>query len=312
MSTKARFEVGQEIYAIHFTKEHDSLNELFSMPFLYDMKPVTETTFIKLTVTEHHKVRSSYDDKDKEPTYDGFVLTDENGNVWYNQYPHAEYGQTSTEGDSVFMLANRQPNHPEFNDYDNLMKAVGVSFIQCRNLKTVMADMHRGIKQLAGKIDECGIDNPSMYIRIQKIIEAYHNTLVKFEEQYPGKTISIVPHKTYPDIIQRAHVVDKEPSAHDYFDAGAWTNRDYLAMLKKDYLTAISMSHDHPDYGVTVYLDMMKLTINVKSGKIVTRLISSDWVNEELKDTVVNISVKSADTIDEFISDLVGHITSGK
>lgn len=52
-----------------------------------------------LTVKEHHKVFYEFDDKSKEPEYDGFVLVDGDGNLWKNQMPYASYTQTSNDAD---------------------------------------------------------------------------------------------------------------------------------------------------------------------------------------------------------------------
>lgn len=58
---------------------------------------------IELTVTEHHKVAWDQD-PDGEKKYDGFILTDSKGMVYYNQYPHASYGQTTDLADRVFKV----------------------------------------------------------------------------------------------------------------------------------------------------------------------------------------------------------------
>lgn len=54
--------------------------------------------FRKLTVTEHHRVRGEYDSNDAVPNYDGYVLTDEKGTVWHNQYPYAKLGGQLSNG----------------------------------------------------------------------------------------------------------------------------------------------------------------------------------------------------------------------
>lgn len=51
----------------------------------------------ELVVTERHAVPGDWDDK---PQHTGFVARDHVGQLWYNQYPRASYGQLNDIGDT--------------------------------------------------------------------------------------------------------------------------------------------------------------------------------------------------------------------
>lgn len=102
-----RYQVGEKIWAVFFHNKSATFYPMFStwLPTLpYATKEFPEIEFIELIVTEHHRVPSEWDSKDAEPRYDGFVLTDANGQVWHNQYPYASYGQVSDSNDGRFKL----------------------------------------------------------------------------------------------------------------------------------------------------------------------------------------------------------------
>lgn len=61
----------------------------------------SELVFTELTVVEHHRVSSDWDTSGKLEHH-GYVLNDECGNVWHNQYPKACYSQTSDQANAIF------------------------------------------------------------------------------------------------------------------------------------------------------------------------------------------------------------------
>lgn len=101
-----RFQVGEEIYAIHFKLAgHTGLAAGgYVRPYIYTDAGVEKITIKKLVVKEHHKVPWDQD-PDGEKKYDGYVLTDEKGVVWHNQYEKASYGQVSDTANWMFNLA---------------------------------------------------------------------------------------------------------------------------------------------------------------------------------------------------------------
>lgn len=94
----ARYQVGQTLTVVTFGYEHTQTSDAF-IPFFRGRPEPTKIFFKELTVVEHHKVTDGYS---KEATRDGFILKDAEGNVWYNQYPTANYGQTFDDGDGWF------------------------------------------------------------------------------------------------------------------------------------------------------------------------------------------------------------------
>lgn len=100
-----RYQVKQELFVVHFG--HEGAGEIgrwYRQPMLWDNTQPVSITFNKLVVTEHHKVQGEYDEKGAEPKYDGYLLQDQEGNLFSNQYPRASYGQTSDEGNRRFSL----------------------------------------------------------------------------------------------------------------------------------------------------------------------------------------------------------------
>lgn len=100
-----RYEIGQELVAVHFKTEGDSRNHSFySTPFMFfSEQRIEKISLFKLTVKEHHRVAWS-EDPGGEKKYDGYLLTDDQGLIWANQYPRAAYGQTTTEQDQRFFF----------------------------------------------------------------------------------------------------------------------------------------------------------------------------------------------------------------
>lgn len=98
-----RYEIGQKVWVMfaHVTNSRAYPMRVPYTPWNYG-PVIPKVDLIELTVTEHHKVRWDYDNPEDEAKYDGYLLTDEKGGVWANQYPHASYSQTSTAADQAF------------------------------------------------------------------------------------------------------------------------------------------------------------------------------------------------------------------
>lgn len=187
------------------------------MPYMYNLDDIVKTSIVKLTVTEHHKVRHEYQGEGESPTLDGYVLTDEAGTIWHNQYPTASYEQLSDEGDNIYRLASEQPNCKEFKDYDVLMEELGINFIECRNLPRTMQFLSNGIMQLKELSTKNDI-NPNHLTRLSKAIVLYRNTLTQFEAMVPGKTIDFIPHEKHPEIFKVTKIVDKATAEYAHFN----------------------------------------------------------------------------------------------
>lgn len=102
-----RFEIGEQIPTIDIRYNIDrGLSHIAFKPYYYysGIAQVTDIQFSNLTVTEHHRVPDVFDDN-KVPRFDGFILISNDGESWHNQYPQAEYGQLSDQGNRTFYRA---------------------------------------------------------------------------------------------------------------------------------------------------------------------------------------------------------------
>lgn len=84
-----RYEVGKT-YAfirVDFIPKQKRFSSLY-LPGIDELKGIHVA---KMTCVEHHKVKTRYGDEE----VDGFIFKDETGKIWYNQYPIADYGQTT-------------------------------------------------------------------------------------------------------------------------------------------------------------------------------------------------------------------------
>lgn len=95
-----RYFPGQVIYGVAFVYANRELSNT-QPPMLYDNEFPQAIRLIKLTVSEHHKVPNYWDEKGVLDC-DGYILLDDNGRRFTNQYPRASYGQTTDTGDRLF------------------------------------------------------------------------------------------------------------------------------------------------------------------------------------------------------------------
>lgn len=97
-----RHQVHDTVWTIGFQYEDKDSLLYFMKYYPWMQAKAPEIFFKQLTVTEHQKVPSEWDDKNAEPTYDGFILKDSEGKEWHNQYPFASYGQLSDAADGAY------------------------------------------------------------------------------------------------------------------------------------------------------------------------------------------------------------------
>lgn len=188
-----RFTLNQQLFAVQFIYSRDldpnqrHFGGRFRQPMLWDNELPIKCNFVRLTVASHHKVCNEWDEKDAEPKYDGFLLKDENGTCFANQYPRASYGQTSDEGDRRFNLYSENEG-----EIVKLVKAKPDTIYEYHLLSDVLERIRRGIKDLADlkaedaahaeRIKEKVELLPVLYDRIVKDFhEAYLNYEVKLE-----------------------------------------------------------------------------------------------------------------------------------
>ena len=164
-----RYNLNQELIGIFFHYANRDSSH-FMQPYLYNEEVPTKIELRKLTVTEHHKVPYSHDPEQKL-TCDGYLLKDETGRVWKNQYPRASYGQTFNEFDYHFT-----PERKEGETWDDLFNSGEV--LDFYNLPVFYARLMRGVTELADSSDE--------------FKQNLHKKLVDLKEKIDGQQVSYV------------------------------------------------------------------------------------------------------------------------
>lgn len=146
-----RYTVGQKVIAV---RENFSIKEGLSEKELIDARwgtvclpwyhTLEKFEIMTLTVLEHHKVPWEHG---SDSIYDGYILQkEEDGTLWWNQYPTASYGQLDTSEDQRFRIA-----YPS--NYEELPKEVQDAWVeeQWRPFKSAefyFNNLHRGISEV--------------------------------------------------------------------------------------------------------------------------------------------------------------------
>lgn len=201
--TTGRYQVGEEIYALAFKSSEKKAvytnASLIALPVIMD-----GVVFNKLTVIEHHKVPYSESTNDALVA-DGYILVDETGKRYTNQYPRASYGQISDSGDRIFTIEekgkSREYLHALFtNEYNEPVEFVSIQQ-EVATIQTLSSDK------------KFELNNPNLF---KKYSDVYEMILTEFTKKYLGKKIEVVSYQfkmvdgtfeSYPDILT-AVVVD--------------------------------------------------------------------------------------------------------
>lgn len=150
-----RYQVNSVLFAVQFTQAWDLESEriaTYSTPLLYSNEMPSKINLIKLSVAEHHKVPNEWDEKAKPvKDCDGYLLRDDNGLVYANQYPRASYGQTSDTANRRF--CRYIENDGEDRSLINELKANPGRPYEYNLFTDALENMARGIEDLSA-IDE--------------------------------------------------------------------------------------------------------------------------------------------------------------
>ena len=159
MSFETRFLVGEEVVVAGFVYDNDFIARLNT--FVRPLGCVVKTLVIK----EHHRVPGVYE-KDNKPKYDGFIAEDKaTKEVYFNQYPRANYGQITDTEDRVFISPEKSPKI-----YEKLY-----------TLSELLDDAVTHMKS----------DIP--YENTESLKAHFELFLKEFEKTLPGKTLEIIP-----------------------------------------------------------------------------------------------------------------------
>lgn len=143
---KGRYQVGEKLITVFFEIEGRKLSDWFIMPYLYDMHKVEKVWLKELEVKEHHKVHWS-EDPTGEKKYDGYILLDDGGKYFHNQYPSASMEQLSCEGDALF-----ERNFPDGKDeiesyFNDPKEPIDFKLLTevYRQITRGLSDLHNGL-----------------------------------------------------------------------------------------------------------------------------------------------------------------------
>ena len=107
---KTRYTIGQEIIVVGFNLAGGKEVWFNHRPFTFaEANYPFSIELFKLKVIEHHKVAWNIDPHGKR-YQDGFILTTDTGEVWYNQYPGASYGQDDANQQFTINYAKMAPS----------------------------------------------------------------------------------------------------------------------------------------------------------------------------------------------------------
>ena len=143
---KTRYTVGQEIIVVGFNYGPGKEVWFNRRPFAFaEANYPLSIELFKLKVTEHHKVAWGLDPSG-ERRYDGFILTTDTGEVWYNQYPKASYSQVSDVADRRFTInyALMAPN-PELTEEQIMERCEKLPFVTVETLEGFISVFYQAV-----------------------------------------------------------------------------------------------------------------------------------------------------------------------
>lgn len=226
-----RFQVAQTLFAVHFgyNKNVPRTYGFFGMPMLFDNDEPDDINFIKLEVAEHHKVPDCYDEK-RELKCDGYLLKDETGTVFANQYPTASYGQISDESNRRFAIHIKKGESGLLN---RMTEENPKAIFEFHLLSDVLERIQRGIKDL-GDVKITDENSQRSRTKRDHLIKLYDRIVKEFGEKYPDYRLAMVwkpPFKKsnliWPDVsiykrisFKQAEAMSKEDIMKDFMSDG--------------------------------------------------------------------------------------------
>ena len=186
-----RYTLGQKLYGVHFVTAslvNDAFsNQWYSKSYLHTEDPVVKITLVELEVKEHHKVPYKFD-TDNKLDYDGYLLQDEKGRLWSNQYPRASYGQISCIGDYRFSRY-----YPSFAEFMKTADKGGI--LECHLLTDSVEEVYRFLNK-----EESKKESPKLYENLTKLISDIEEELKKKNLKLERGTVSFGELPTDPKI----------------------------------------------------------------------------------------------------------------
>lgn len=214
-----RYQLNEQIFVIHF--DYQSLRMVankqfqaadFRMPFMFGDKEIPNKVNLEcLTVAEHHKVAWDQD-PDGKKEYDGYLLTDSEGNLMANQYPTASYGQMSDTANRRFTC-----HFEEGTDTDVILEVFNRGERQVyeyAELADVIRNMTEGVTKLQVKIDEGSekhskenLDHwTSLVFSLKQMLKMIEEA---FQAKYPEWTYEVKEVEIFKDKEGKPYMVDR-------------------------------------------------------------------------------------------------------
>jgi hypothetical protein len=162
-----RYNVGEKLYVVNFAfhGQEPEENALYQSPYLRGLMPrISQIRLNQLTVEEHHKVPYIHDPEQKLE-HDGYILKDDSGQVFYNQYPSSHYGQFSDHMDYRFRM--KDPDTDEAREaYVNDMELNDPLPHEYMLLEQFLKELRRGITavfDVIAKYEVAGVEEMENY-----------------------------------------------------------------------------------------------------------------------------------------------------
>lgn len=184
---KTRYTIGQEIIVVGFNYGTGKEVWFSRRPFAFAGTdyPLSIELF-KLKVTEHHKVAWDVD-PNGERRYSGFILSTEEGGVWYNQYPMASYGQVSDVADRQFTINYaKMTASSEFTEDQITERCEKLPFITVETLEGFIKDFYRAVWFAQKEIHDA---DQNVRNRAHLIIKFFDDLIEEIFKKYQKKVV---------------------------------------------------------------------------------------------------------------------------
>lgn len=114
-----RFSVGDVVVAMRLGLGSVNTNTVsYHFVFIPEMHFINDITFKVLECVEYRKSVCAHSGRDA----DGFIFKDDDGLIYYNQYPTASYGQTDDSCDFIFRRSDDY--HLRYYSYDHYITSL--------------------------------------------------------------------------------------------------------------------------------------------------------------------------------------------
>jgi hypothetical protein len=209
-----RYQVAQALFVVQFGFASDRARgrtiNTFRLPMLHDDEMPEKFNFNRLEVIEHHKVHDEYSNRQNPPEHDGFVLKDDSGNVFANQYPTASFGQFSD-------TSNRRFRRYCKNDGDLSVILADPSIVYEYHLLTdVLEDIQRGIMGLE-KLDLTHPYYNESRNKVKLLGFFYARLVQEFQLAYPGYGVDFkwIKYFSFSDVLLPQATVYRKVTAKE-------------------------------------------------------------------------------------------------